>query len=92
MDALLFVISPTRSILNDGELAVLDLDTQEVKRLGVTGVSPRYVETGHILYATEDGSVNGVPLTRLDITGTPVPLVEAVMVRRSGAASVVSQK
>jgi len=51
-------------------------------------VSPRYSSTGHLLYAVEDGSVRAVPFnaTSLAITGNPVPLVEGVAVKPSGAA------
>ena len=74
--------------LTTGQLAVLDLDTGAVTRLGLAGVSPHYLSTGHLVYAAEDGSVRAVPFdaTSLDITGNPVPLVEGVMVKGSGAA------
>ena len=74
--------------LATGELAVLDLATTEVRRLGLTGGSPHYVSTGHLVYAAEDGSMRAVPFdaAALDVTGTPVPLVEGVRVRATGAA------
>ena len=72
-----------------GELAVLDLPTREVTRLGLAGVSPHYVSTGHLVYAAEDGSVRAVPFdsASLEVTGNPVPLVEGVVVKNSGAAN-----
>ena len=87
-EAVLFVIG-TGAPLTTGQLAVLDLDTREVTRLGLAGVSPHYVSTGHLVYAAEDGSVRAVPFdaTSLDITGNPVPLVEGVVVKVSGAAN-----
>ena len=71
------------------QLAVLDLDTGTVTRLGLGGVSPHYVSTGHIVYAAEDGSLRAVPFDAdsLQVTGTPVPLVEGVMVKGSGPAN-----
>ena len=72
------------------QLAVLALDTGEVTRLGLAGSSPQYVSTGHLVYAVPDGSLRAVPFDAdsLDVTGTPVPLVEGVMVKRtSGAAN-----
>ena len=72
-----------------GQLAVLDLDTREVTRLGLAGVSPYYVPTGHLVYAVSDGSVSAVPFdaTSLEVTGTPRPLLEAVSVKGTGAAN-----
>ena len=71
------------------QLAVLALDTGEVTRLGLVGSSPRYAPTGHLVYAVEDGSVRAAPfdVDRLEITGSPVPLVEGVVVKNTGAAS-----
>ena len=86
-EAVLFVAS-TGLPLTTGQLAVLDLDTGEVTQLGLAGVSPHYVSTGHLVYAAEDGSVRAVPfdVTSLKVTGNPVPLVEGVTVKNSGAA------
>ena len=86
-EAVVFVIG-TGAPLTTGQLAVLDLDTGDVTRLGLGGVSPHYVSTGHLVYAAEDGSVRAVPFdaTSLEVTGNPVPLVESVMVKVTGAA------
>ena len=87
-DAVVFVIG-TGLPLNTGQLAVLDLNTGAITRLGLAGVSPHYVSTGHLVYAAADGSVRAVPFdaTSLEVTGNPVPLVEGVMVKTSGAAA-----
>ena len=89
-NAVLFVIGSGagRQALNTGQLAVLDLNTEEVTRLGLAGVSPHYVSTGHLVYAAEDGSVRAVPFDArsLEVTGNPVPLVEGVVVKDTGAA------
>ena len=71
------------------ELAVLALDTGEVTRLGLVGVSPHYASTGHLVYAVLDGSVRAVPfdVDRLEVTGNPVPLLENVLVKSTGAAN-----
>ena len=91
-EAVVFVISAGRGFdtgLTTGQLAVLDLNTDEVTRLGLAGVSPHYVSTGHLVYAVEDGSLRAVPFDAgsLEVTGNPVPLVEGVMVKASGAAN-----
>lgn len=85
-DAVVFVSSagPPRTT---GQLAVLDLTTGDVTRLGLAGVSPRYVSTGHLVYAAEDGSVRAVAFDAASLTGSPVPLVEGVSVKLSGAAN-----
>jgi hypothetical protein len=74
--AVLFVIS-TGQLLATGQLAVLELDTRKITQLGLAGVSPHYVSTGHLVYAAVDGSVRAVPFdaASLEVTGNPVPLV-----------------
>ena len=86
-EAVLFVIS-TGEIRGTGQLAALDLHTEEVTRLALAGVSPHWVSTGHLVYAAADRSVWAVPFdaTSLAVTGNPVPLLEDVMVKSSGAA------
>ena len=87
-DAIVFVIG-TGPSQTPGELAVLDLDTGEVTELGLAGVGPHYVSTGHLVYATYDGSLRAVAFdtTSLSVTGNPVPLEDGVMVKPSGAAN-----
>ena len=72
-----------------GELAVARLDTGEVTRLGLTGTSPRFVDSGHLVFALDDASLRAVPFDRdrLEVTGSPVPLVERVQVKPGGAAN-----
>ena len=90
-NAVLFVSDTTQATfaLTNGQLAALDLGTGTVKRLGLAGVSPRYVSTGHLVYAVEDGSVMAVPfdLRALEVVGNPVPVVEGVVMKGSGAAN-----
>ncbi len=85
-DLVLFVISPGGT---EGDLAVLDRGTGDVVRLPVSGTSPRYVPTGHIVYASADGSIQAVPfdLGRRAVTGNPVPVIEGVTVKPTGAAN-----
>ena len=86
-EAVVFVIG-TGQPLATGQLAVLDLATDGVTRLGLAGVSPHYVSTGHLVYASADGSVRGVPFdaNSFEVTGNPVPLIEGVSVATTGAA------
>ena len=87
-DAVLFVIGAGTPLVT-GQLAVLDLATGTVSRLGVAGVSPHYVSTGHLVYAVEDGSVRAVPfdIDSLEVKGNPVSLIEGVAVQNTGAAN-----
>jgi len=87
-DAVLFMIMLGGNATG-AQLAALDLRSGEIERLGLEGVSPRYVATGHLVYAALDGSIRAVPFDpqRLEVTGGPVPLVEGVAVSGSGAAN-----
>ena len=87
--AVLFVVhGGGRAPLNGGQLAVLDRKSGRIARLNVTGTFPRYAPSGHIVYATADGSIAAVPfdVSRLEVTGNPVPIVQGVTVKSSGAA------
>ena len=89
-NAVLFVIrTGGRPALTNAQLAILDLDTFDVRRLGLAGVSPHYVSTGHLVYIAVDRSVRAVAFDAgsLEVTGNPVPLVEDIAVKASGAAS-----
>ena len=82
-NAVLFVTGAGRT----GQIAVLDLATGEVTRLGLAGAGPHYVSSGHLVYAASDGSVLGVPFdpARLEVTGSPVPLIDGVAIDGAGA-------
>lgn len=86
--AVVFVMGTSAARL----LAVLELDTRQVTQLGIEGTSPRYVRTGHRVYAGRDGTLRGVPfdVSRLEVTGNPVELVEGVMVKGDEATFGVS--
>ena len=87
-DAVLFVISTGADPLSQGELAVLDLGSGDVTPLGLAGVSPRYVDTGHLVYAAEDGSLRAIAFdpSALETIGSQVPIIDNVLVKNSGAS------
>jgi Tol biopolymer transport system component len=62
------------------QLAASSLRTGERKTLALSGTSPHYLSTGHLIYA-EQGTLMAVPfdVQRLQITGTPVPVIEGVL-------------
>ena len=84
--AVVFVVA---SLSAPNQLAALDLNSRNVKRLGLSGVSPHYVSTGHLVYAALDGSLLAVPFDaeQLEVQGSPVALVEGLSVRAGGAAN-----
>ncbi len=90
-EIVLFARSPVGGLAaRDGELAALSLDTGEVRPLGLRGTNPRYVRTGHLIYAVDDGTIRALPFDphRLEITGGPVPVLENVLVKATGVAEV----
>lgn len=72
----------------DREIAVLDLETDEYAVLIPGGSYPRYASTGHIVYGAES-TLRAVPfdLARLEVTGDPVPVLEGVMMKPTGAVN-----
>ena len=98
--AVVFAVMSERTGAYDAELAVLELETGRIRRLGLAGFGPRYVSSGHVVYTGEDRALRAVPFDpdQLEITGSPVLLVEEVfnnfdvsktgrLVYRTGVAS-----
>ncbi|MFN2316699.1 MAG: protein kinase [Gemmatimonadales bacterium] len=69
------------------EIAVLDVATGRHRAL-VRGIFARYAGSGHLVYATADGTLMGVPFDqdRMELTGNPVALAQGVGVRFGGGA------
>ena len=72
-----------------GQIAAVDLTTRTITRFKLAGTRPRYVSSGHVVYASADGSLRAVPFDagRVAITGDPVPVVEGVGIKASGASN-----
>ena len=70
------------------QIVVLNLETGEQEILVSGGTSPRYLSTGHILYATA-GSLWAVPfnIDDLEVTGDSVPVLENLSTKPTGAAN-----
>jgi serine/threonine-protein kinase len=62
------------------DLAVLDLESGVIDVVVPGATRGWYARSGHLLYATGDGAVYGVPFDpkRREITGSPVPLLDGV--------------
>jgi serine/threonine-protein kinase len=87
-EAVLFTILPTRGGIENAQIAVLDLQTGEQRVLVPGGSHPRYVPTGHIVYGVA-GTLRAVAfdLGRLEVRSDPVPVLQRVVTKPSGAAS-----
>ena len=85
--AVLFTIIPSGAIDN-AQIAVLDLDTGVHTALVSGGSYPRYSPTGHIVYGV-DGTLRavGFDLERLEVTTNPLPVLDNVVTKRTGAAN-----
>jgi len=72
---LVFAIAETQG----GKIAVVDLDTRAVKQL-VSGTSPRYSPSGHLLFIDEEGTLLAAPFDtqRLELQGAAVPLIQGL--------------
>jgi serine/threonine-protein kinase len=80
--AFLFVAGPSPQ-----RILVQSLRTGERRDLGVTGASPRYVTSGHLLYV-QDGNLMAVGFdpSKLQLAGTPQPVVQGVTQLSNGSA------
>ena len=82
-----FVVVKSDSV----ELAVLSLDTGAYRTLPHHGTFPRYLSTGHLLYALMGNLwAVGFDVGRLETIGDPVRVLEGVVTKGTGGAANVS--
>ena len=64
---------------NKSEIGVLDFSSGKVAIL-FQGVQARFAATGHVIYATANGTLHAAPFDqgRLEVTGSATPLIENV--------------
>ncbi|MFQ5719273.1 MAG: protein kinase [Acidobacteriota bacterium] len=76
----LFMAQDRGAAYDDASIEVVDIETRERKVLHEGGTYPRYLPTGHLVYV-RDGTLFAAPmdLTRLEVTGTPAPVLEGVL-------------
>ena len=86
--AVLFTIFDPDGSVEDSRIAVLNLATGEYEVLVQGGSSPQYSASGHIVYGV-GGTLRAVPfnLDQLEVTGTPVPVLDGVPTKISGVAN-----
>jgi protein kinase-like protein/WD40 repeat protein len=87
--AVLFTIMPTSSDVENAQVAVLDLQSGTSKVLIRGGSHAHYLPTGHLVYGVA-GTLRAVAfdLGRLEVVGTPAPVLEGVVTTNGGAADV----
>jgi serine/threonine-protein kinase len=73
---------------DDFELAGLNVDTKETKRLGLVGSSPRFSPSGHLVFAA-GSTLRAVRFdpARLEALSEAVPVVEGVASKAAGGSS-----
>ena len=85
--AVLFTIQTTDD-LADAQVAVLDLEKGTQRVVVPGGYAPQYVSSGHLVYVSGGTLLAvGFDSERLTVTTNPMPLMENVAVKSSGAAS-----
>jgi serine/threonine-protein kinase len=84
--AVLFTVAPTTGGLDNAQIAVLDLRTNTWKVLIRGGAHAQYSRTGHLVYGAS-GTLRAVPfdLRRLEVTGSPVTILQGVQSTTTGA-------
>jgi len=70
------------------QIAVLSLETGEQRLLVSGGSNPHYASNGYLVYGVQ-GTLRAVPfdLHELEVTGDPVPVLDSVGTKASGAAN-----
>jgi hypothetical protein len=82
---MVYVASSSASNYDSAQIVAQRLDTGEGSVLIQGGTFPHYVPTGHLVYYRA-GTIMAVPfdVKRLEVKGSPVPVVEGVMASGSG--------
>jgi hypothetical protein len=81
----LFIAQKVGGTYDDANVEVADIKTGERKVVHQGGTYPRYLPSGHLVYARE-GTLFGVSFDpkRFEMTGSPAPLMEGLMQGVSG--------
>ena len=73
----------------ESQLAALNRTSGAVVNLNLQGLHPRWAASGHVVYATADGSLRAVRFdpASMTISGNPIPVAEGIGVKSTGAAN-----
>ena len=84
----LFTIVPSSGSLEDAQVAALDLAAATYKVLVRGGHHAHYLRSGHLVYGA-GGTLRAVAfdLDRLEVIGTPVPVLEQVLTAATGGVN-----
>ena len=84
--AVLFTVWTEQQSGEDGQIAVYSFDDASTRIL-LPGTQPQYAPTRHLVYA-QGNRILAVPFdpARLEVTGTPVPVVENVLRGKQGVS------
>src|SRR3989442_14107220 len=71
-------------------MGAMTLATGKLTRFEQAGSNPRYVSSGYVVVATRSGTLLAVPFdaSRPEITGSPLPVADGVVVGPGGGAKV----
>lgn len=71
-------------------LASASAETGTIRFLGVEGSNPHFIPPNHLVFARMDGTLLAAPFdaAKVEITGSAIPLADAVVVGNAGAAKV----
>ena len=74
--------------IENSQIAVFDLRTRQSRVLVAGGSNPHYAASGHLVYGV-GGTLRAIAfdVDRLQVQGDPVPVVEGVAMKFTGAAS-----
>ncbi|HEX6941882.1 MAG TPA: protein kinase [Gemmatimonadaceae bacterium] len=86
--AVLFNIFREAQNRSDFDVAVVRVADGTIKKLEITGLSPRYVSSGHIIVARSDGTLHAAPfdLASLELRGPAVHVASGVLIKENNAA------
>src|SRR5262249_18100688 len=81
-----FVFVQTGKVVGAGELCVGDIESKQIRRLGIQGSRAEYAPPGYLLFA-RDRTLLAQPFDggALKVKGEPIPVADAIGVVQSGA-------
>ncbi len=87
-DVLFTIGTSTTESWDDGDLAIASMETGQHRTVLNGGVYPRYSQSGHIVY-NRGGTLYAAAfdMERLEVTGSPLPVVPEVMSVPAGGAT-----